>query len=572
MKKILYIGLSILLTLATSCSDFLEEDNKGGVNNDDFYSTASGYTTLVTASYSSLRDVYGAQDPILQLAGTDIYMEGKDNAGPLYRYNALFANNDDITEFYTNCYTAMQTINTGIYYNNSPSDLSNEKKTQYLGELRFLRAFYHFILIEQFGGVVIDSVYTNSAITNIPRSTLADSYNFVINEMKAALNEVSESTEAGRVNKDVVNHYLAKVYLTRAWDLDSQDDFNTAISYANAVISSKGDISISYEDVWSPDNENNGEFIFSIQYDLKSVADVKEGGNTQSSLFGVYGGTGGLGVKRYKDAYVPAQYLHASFQDNDSRYQYNFMWAQHEVYFDYYEDQESKIATYYPVIRNASQEELTAADTAACIEAIGGEANKADVFRIFPIWAANTDYAREKYNKVSWLGATDKRLPTVKKFDCPDNAENCTLSYSASVRDIVLARLAETYFLKAEAYIGLNKIDEAREIVQKVIDRPDNKISDSGVDITNAMDGVSSQQDALEAYLLETAKEMLGEYNGRWPLLRRTNMLQYMVEKYNDDLDRNNITFDEKYILRPIPEDAITANDGLTKEDQNPGY
>ncbi len=102
----------------------------------------------------------------------------------------------------------------------------------------------------------------------------------------------------------------------------------------------------------------------------------------------------------------------------------------------------------------------------------------------------------------------------------------------------MLARLAETYFLKAEASIALNQLNEARTLVQTVIDRPGNKVNAAGDNITNALNGVTDKTVALEAYLLETGKEMLGEYNGRWPLLRRTKMLKYMLEKYNADLEK----------------------------------
>jgi hypothetical protein len=105
-----------------------------------------------------------------------------------------------------------------------------------------------------------------------------------------------------------------------------------------------------------------------------------------------------------------------------------------------------------------------------------------------------------------------------------------------------------------------------------VIDRPGNKIDPSGEDLTNAMDGVSGQTEALEALLIESGKEMLGEYNGRWATLRRSKMLKHMLEKYNADFDRNNITFQDKWNLRPLPEDAITLNNALTSADQNPGY
>jgi hypothetical protein len=49
-------------------------------------------------------------------------------------------------------------------------------------------------------------------------------------------------------------------------------------------------------------------------------------------------------------------------------------------------------------------------------------------------------------------------------------------------------------------------------------------------------------------------------------------MLEFMLTKYNADFERNNITFDNDWYLRPLPQDAIILNDALSLEDQNPGF
>ena len=573
MKKSIFIYLSILLLFVSSCSDFLEEDNKGGITNDKFYSTTDGYKTLITSAYSGLRDIYG-DTPFLDLAGTDLYQEGKAEDAITHesvtRYRSLSPADNHVKDFYTNCYNAIQSANAGLYYNSYPTDMSDADKLEYDGELRFLRAFYHFILIEQFGGVVISDTYTNSPKIDIPRSTLEESYNFVITEMEKALTEVTATASAGRVNKDVVNHYLAKAYLSRGWDMGADADFNKAKQYADAVISSLGDITIPYDKLWDAAGENNKEFIFTIQYDLNSIADKEDDGNTQSSLYSAYGGSAGNGQKRRSESLIPAFQIHNSFQQNDNRYEYDFMYITFQPYFNYYSpDGSEKVFYYCPRIWDPDKTELTGADSAQYIQEVkaltGRELNEG--FMLYPLWRNN----KSKFATLAW-GGNSGRMPSFKKFDCPENGLNCTLSYSASVRDVVLARLAGTYLLKAEACIALNQIGDARDLVQKVIDRPGNKIDNNGEELTNALDNASDKTSALDALFLEKGKEMLGEYDGRWAMLRRTKMLKYMLEKYNVDFEKNSITWQDKWNLRPIPEDAITLNDGLTEADQNPGY
>ncbi len=69
--------------------------------------------------------------------------------------------------------------------------------------------------------------------------------------MEEALTNAATNPSPGRVNKDVINHYLAKVYLTRGWDFNSDADFNKAKSYADAVIARKGGITIPYANLWT---------------------------------------------------------------------------------------------------------------------------------------------------------------------------------------------------------------------------------------------------------------------------------------------------------------------------------
>ncbi len=568
MKKLKYIlCFSLLLGFASSCSDFLVEDNKGGIDNEEFYSTSVGYETLLTASYAHLRDLWG-RTPVQDLIGTDLYMEHYDGGDrkEWSRYESLFPTEPYLNTWYATIYKAIQTTNAGIFYNDLPESL--EGRAAKLGELKFLRAYYHFILMEQLGGIVINDEYTNSPRLDIPRSSLADSYEFVISEMEAALAAVPASSDPGRVNKNVVNHYLAKVYLTRGWDLGSDADFNKAKSYADAVISSLGSINLPYKGLWDEAGENNSEFIFAVQYDLSSILNQTNGGNQQSAHYQSYGGSDNNGQKRRNGSMNIASFIHQDFQLNDARYFTCISTITFHPYFSMYTDNPGPVRYYNPIITDPNKTELTDEDIAnykAELIAMGYTLESDETFEVSPIWKNNY----ERYTHAQWERET---APIFIKFDCPENGENCTKDYVASVRDVVLARLAETYFLKAEACIALGQNSEARDLVQQVLNRPGNKIDPAGEDLTNALDGVSGKTEALEALFIESGKEFLGEYNGRWPALRRTKMLKHMLEKYNADFDRNNIVWKDKWNYRPIPQDAITLNNGLTEADQNPGY
>jgi hypothetical protein len=581
MKKlIVYILIFFSFWGLNGCSSFLGEDNKGGIGNDAFYSTQNGYNTLVTSTYSALRELYKGT-PILELEGTDLYLKGYGVSSNYADYN-FEANASAVSQFYQRCYTGIQYANAGLNFINLPK-MSDDAKKVAEAELRFLRAFYHFLLLEQMGGVVINTEYTNNVRLSMTRSNLQDSYKFIISEMEAALPNLKTAAQAaaGQVNQDVANHYLAKVYLTRGWDLKADADFTKAISYADAVIASKGPISLSYADVWDPTKENNKEFIFSVQFSSAAgaIGNPNADGNNQNSLFATFSGGSSTSILRKQTAqgYLPAHFVHTGFTSNDNRYQTTFMPFLLNNYNNYYTKSTwgaEAVRVYFPRVYSSATT-FTAADTAAWKAKVTSQGLK---FAAKPyIWAITDNqaqYLKQVYGQVSGVSNQDERLPVVRKFDDLQNAAGITQTRTASMRDVVLARLAETYFLKAEALIAQGKYSEAAAVVQIVINRPGNKVNAADADLPNRLVGKTDKTSALEAYLVEAGLEQFGEFNGRWQLLRRTGMLRYMLAKYNTDYagkTEAQIAAD-RYNWRPIPEDAITLNDALTKDDQNPGF
>jgi len=556
MKKILCL-LFLCSFVFTGCSDFLEEDNKSGISNDEFYQTPAGYETLMTASYSSLRTTF-RETPWLLFAGTDMYQRPRGTGNlAIMQYEQLNPTEGYVKTFYKNCYDGIQIVNMSLHYNDITT-LADVKKTQYKAELRFLRAFYHFILLEQFGGVAINNEATLAPRMNIPRSSLSETFDFVISEMEAVLPDLS--AEKGRVNKTTANHYLAKVYLTKGWDMKDNSAFEKAKTYATAAIAGRS-ITIPFETLWSPNNENNDEVIFAVQYDAKSLAN-NTSGNNQQAIFGPYLGGTELGHKYMASAVYPSWNLHNFYSENDRRYEGTFMLTIYDKYFDYYTADTSKslIRAYYPRVWGR---EFSTADSLKWVET--HKSRIAPNFKCYPF----------RYNEEAYRIAYDADFmtPVIKKFDSP--ATSATFDTFASTRDIVLARLAETYFIYAEACIGLNDFATASQYVQRVLDRPGNARDGvkllPNIDITNA----GSQTAALDAYLIESAKEFAGEFL-RWPELRRTGKLKDFNAKYNYDIKKVGVDIAFKgldgqdKIYRPIPQDAIDLNEADFP--QNPGY
>lgn len=576
-RSITYLFIIFSFLNIIGCTNFLEEDNKGGIGNEDFYSTQAGYETLITSTYSVLRELY-KETPILELYGTDLYLKGYQNSSNYADYN-FEANASECLQLYERCYKGIQYANAGLHFIDLPNMSDSDKKLAE-AQLRFLRAFYHFLVLEQMGGVVINTQFTDVVRLDMPRSNLQDSYQFIISEMETVLPNLKTADQAlpGEVNQDVANHYLAKVYLTKGWDLVSDDDFTKAISYADKVIASKGGIQLSFADVWNPENENNQEFIFSVQFSNASgaIGNANTDGNNQCTLFSTYSGGSGDGIlrKQTSQELLPDHHIYIGFEKNDSRFQTTFMPVLFTNYYSYYNTsawENDAVRIFFPRVYS-DDTNFTATDTANWVAELTAQGlTLADDLYLYAITNNQDHYLLQVNGEVPGVSNQDERLPVVRKFDDLENTSGTVISRTASMRDVVIARLAETYFMKAEALIAQGSYSEAANVVQIVINRPGNKIDEAGAGLTNPLSGKNSKESALEALLLESGLEQFGEFNGRWQLLRRTGMLRYMLSKYNSDYN-GNANIDSKYDLRPIPEDAIILNDALTEADQNPGY
>nr|WKN37316.1 RagB/SusD family nutrient uptake outer membrane protein [Tunicatimonas sp. TK19036] len=564
MNKYYLYTITTALLLATACSDYLEEENPGNTVANEFYTTEQGYESLVNSVYASLRTIYG-DEPYVFTAGTDLWVEGRsDQPEGISEYRELTPEDEYVTLFYENLFAAIQRANVALYYNDRTEESGNLSTRR--GEVKFLRAYDYFLLVQSFGGVPIVEDYIDGPALEFPRNSAEEVYNFIIAEMEEALTLVPETPEAfGRVSKRAIRHYLAKVYLTRGYEsFGSMDDFVQAAQYADAAIAGQG-LTIPFEELFYPGNEENEEILFSVQYDKSSISqDPVSAGNDQNYWFGPYFGGEGVQFSYPYRAFrlVPTMYLFDVFSENDARWDASFMTNIYEVtaddgtprpgYYLYYTQADSRDEL--PVyIYFAHQWEVE--DTVAWRNA---NPNRADaIIRPYSeLWEADATTTE------------DAATPAVKKFDDP----TATFSNSgSSSRDIFLARLGETYLIAAEAYFKMSNQGTAAERINEVRRRA----AEPGTE--NEMTIMPDQVD-IDFILDERARELAGEYH-RWFDLKRTNTLvertqlhnRSIRQWFNTGINPFEGTDGELKILRPIPAIAIQLNQAENIA-QNPGY
>lgn len=564
MKKAIIFNFIFLLLVSVSCSDFLEEQNPGAIVGDEYYTTASGFESLVNANYSSLRNIYGEEAYVFTL-GTDLFTSGRGNppAVGLLNYHDLTAADINGTQFvrdlYQELYGAIQLANNALHFRDITEQTSTLEMRE--GEVRFLRAYYYFILVQQFGDVPLVTERINEAQLSFPRVPASEIYTFIIDEMEQALGLVAETAgEPGRVDQRVVYHFLSKVHLTRGYEpYAGSNDFELAAQYAEEAIAGQG-LNLSFEEVFRPGNEENEEILFAVQYDPASMQNLAEDGHRQNYWYGPYfGGEGALyGYPNRHYGLVPSLYAFDIFREDgqyDERWEGTFMTTIFEAEL---EDGRTGPGYYMYYTESGNRDELPVRIFFA------HEWVNVDEWR-----AANPNRRDAEIRPFSqeWEASQNTQLdaatPAIRKFDDPNSVFS---SSGSSTRDIFLARLAETYLNAAEAYFQMGNTAKAAEYINVVRRRAAKPGAQSEMEITAA-------EVDIDFILDERARELMGEYH-RWFDLKRTGQLVRRNLLYNREVRRQGNPFgsgDQK-VLRPIPQSIINLNEALGPQDQNPGY
>jgi hypothetical protein len=540
MKKTLYIFLLAGFTCFSGCSKFLDEENKSSANADEFYLTAEGFESLVNACYASLRDVYSGP-PYIFLAGTDLFFSaGAEAPAALTAYQTLTPGTSQVGDFFNKLYQSIQITNTGLHY----ADITEQTSTvtSRKGEVRFLRAYYYFLLVQHFGDVSLVTDMVREPITHFDRTPAADVYNFIISEMQQSLTELPDAqSDVGRVTKRAVKHFLAKVYLTRGYeDYGQEDDFAKAAQWADDAINGEA-LSVPYDQVFAYKNDVNPEILFSIQYDQVSL--IQGGAHQWDELFGPLINSTGEGVNKYLRLKV-TEYLWKVYGQYDSRFEGTFLNVRANPYVGYYLDPNGyEIKNYYP----RTPEQIN--DTANWRAADPAHRANTVIIPMNPFW---------------WHINNQSEYPSLKKFD------RVQLPDVRYTHDLFLARLGETYLIAAEAYFQMNQPATAADRINEVRRRAAMPGHEADMQI-------SSSDITLDFILDERARELAGEGH-RWTDLKRTHTLMERTHLYNPEIKAIYDSGQDPFlgsngaykILRPIPLSAISLDAG--DYPQNPAY
>ncbi len=266
MKKIYLLPLFGIVILSLGCSDFLDRQPLDEISTATFYTNAEEADLAAKSMYSAIQAINwkGKSWMIEEIPSDNTTPGGNDpDFSPIDNFTTS-ADNVPVLEYWTEHYRLV-TLTNQILTFVSPIDMDEDQKNAILGEARFLRAYAYFDLVRIFGAVpIIDEVPTISSDLNVPRNSVDEVYDFIIDDLQKAiiwLPLTRAASENGRVTSHAANAILAKVFVTIGRYDESMELCRNVI--ASGLYSLEQD----FANNWLRDkSDNNSESIWQIQY------------------------------------------------------------------------------------------------------------------------------------------------------------------------------------------------------------------------------------------------------------------------------------------------------------------
>ena len=558
MKKLLFILILFIISASSCKKAFLDEKPISFLSGSNAFITYKDFTASVIDLYVLTRAEFyssGESRPFDYLYGTDLVFDGEPAVDRHTNMIAAYNPTGNIArDHWRLLYKMVAEANT-IIARMPNSELTDAQKVSIEAHARFFRGLAYRTLTYLYGGVPISLEEVTSPKTDYVRASKADCLNQVITDLTFAVANLPaiNTVRDGEISNAAASHLLAEVYL-------AADKYQEAVDAATAVINNPnlslmrtrfgsrstvtpGDV---YWDLFQQKNQNrssysNREGILVMQFET----DVIGGGALSTTRDSSYM------LERHHGPSVRDIFVNSAgtttnvptflWPNNDYSGGRGIGWAVSTKYFmddiwqtDFKND-----------IRNANHNFVR---DYVCN-------NRASDMFGKTISTSNPPKGITVPSRAFYAYQTKATTP----FDHPSNLIQDAATgllkpaAGATFTDQYMFRLAETYLLRAEAYMRLGNLGSAAADINTVRARS----SASPVSVANVN---------IE-YILDERMRELGVEEKRRLTLGRLGLLYDRVKKcnpyYKDMLPT--------YNLWPIPASEIERNKDA-KLEQNPGY
>lgn len=565
MKKILYSVLIVLaLVGTTSCSDFLDDQKPQGVLDSDMVKEPSNVDNLVISAYAVFTTAEDVNSSFsmwnFDVRSDDAYKGGNGTSdGDVFHQleieQGVLTTNWNINDMWVRLYNCISRVNSAISVLETTSD-SYQLKAQRLGEMKFLRAYAHFLLKRLYKNIpfIMDANLKQEDYNTLSNTEFNndEGWQQIINDVEYAYSVLPvKQTDKGRPSKAAAAAFLTKAYLYKAYRQDdpssnqvtsiNREDLLKVIEYSNPDIYSAGgfDLEADFHNNFRPETqyENGVESIWAMQY---SINDGTKNGNLNWSYGLIVPNIPGV-TDGGCDFYKPSQNLVNAYRtDADG---HPFIDTFNNKDYDLTQDADPRLF-------------LTVGLTGLPYE-------------------FNSKYMMDASSTWSRSNGLYGYYVTLKQNVDPDCGYMVKGSWWGTPMNRIVFRYADVLLERAEAYAQLNETGEAIKLVNKIRLRAKqstgmiaNYPSDYGVKFNiSTYNGSYSQEDALKIVKMERRLEM-GMESERFFDLVRWGEAEKVLNKYFAEETNNcsiygdaHFTADKNEYL-PIPFSQVAASDG----------
>lgn len=565
MKKILYSVLTVLaLVGTTSCSDFLDDQKPQGVLDSDMVKDPSNVDNLVISAYAVFTTAEDINSSFsmwnFDVRSDDAYKGGNGTSdGDVFHQleieQGVLTTNWNINDMWVRLYNCISRVNSAISVLETTSD-SYQLKAQRLGEMKFLRAYAHFLLKRLYKNIpfIMDvnlkqedyNTLSNTEFTN------DEGWQQIINDVEYAYSVLPvKQTDKGRPSKAAAAAFLTKAYLYKAYRQDdpktnevtsiNREDLLKVIEYSNPDIYSAGgfDLEPDFHNNFRPETqyENGVESIWAMQY---SINDGTKYGNLNWSYGLIVPNIPGV-TDGGCDFYKPSQNLVNAYRtDADG---HPFIDTFNNKDYDLTQDADPRLF-------------LTVGVTGLPYE-------------------FNSKYMMDASATWSRSNGLYGYYVTLKQNVDPDCGYLVKGSWWGTPMNRIVFRYADVLLERAEAYAQLNETGEAIKLVNEIRKRAKqstgmiaNYPSDYGVKFNiSTYNGSYSQEEALKIVKMERRLEMGMESERFFDLVRWGEAEKVLNKYFAEETNKCSIYGDAHFTANkneylPIPFSQVAASDG----------
>ena len=567
-----YIFASVALaTVATSCSDFLDEQVPQGTLTEEEVRDPKNIDNLIISAYAGLLSIEDMNASFslwnYETRSDDAYVGGSNfsDGEPFHRLEmgiGIMSTDWTFGSIWSRYYQFLSRVNLSLDVLGS-ADQNNEVIKQRTAEMKFLRAYGHFQL---------KRLFKNIPFVNKPNMTEADYNNLrndeytndegwqqIINDLEDAFAVLPEvQAQKGRPSKAACAAFLAKAYLYKAYRQDNasshevtainEADLQKVVEYTDHKFYGNYGLEPDLHNNFRPEEayENGKESLWAIQY---SKNDGTNYGNLNFS-------------NRLIVPCIPKV---------------------HDAGCDFYKPSKNLVNAFKTTV-----EGLPMLDNFAAADYEVGSTQTVDP-RLFVTvgvpgtpYMFNPTYMMEVSNTWSRSGGEYGYFVSLKQNVDPALTDSylflCDSQWASSMNRIVF-RYADVLLMRAEAKAQLGQASEAISLVNEVRDRAGKMVKSSIVAgyasqynvhyAINKYSVVPSKDEAVKIVKFERRLELAMEYERFFDLVRWGEADAVINKFYGDEKMEflNGSKFHKnmnEYL--PIPHEQIAASNGNYKQ------